>query len=761
MDYVFIGLIVFLFILAIFDLMVGVSNDAVNFLNSAIGARAARFKTVVAIAAVGVFLGAVLSNGMMDIARHGIFRPEQFSFFEIMCIMMAVMVTDIILLDIFNSLGMPTSTTVSMVFELLGATFAVSLFKLANNTAGLSFNDLLNTEKALSVIIGIFLSVAIAFVFGTVVQYLARLWFSFNYKKGLTWKIGLFGGISITAIIYFLLLKGAKDLTFMTPDVKAWISSNTLIILGGCFVFFTVLMQVLHWVGVNVFKVIVLTGTFALAMAFAGNDLVNFIGVPLTGFSAFQDYSANGGGDATGYLMDSLNGPASTPIYFLVAAGIVMIIALVKSKKARKVVDTSVNLSRQDAGDEMFGSSRIARRLVRWMLRLSNTVVNRTPASVRRWIGRRLDTTQAIMDEGAAFDLVRGSINLVLAGALIALGTSLKLPLSTTYVTFMVAMGSSLADRAWGRESAVFRITGVIAVIGGWFITAGAAFIGASLIVSLMHVGGVTAIVIVTVVAITILIRSNFKRKDDIKAADASLFQTIIMTEDKAQAWELLKIFMHKNQDDFLHYVDEMTEKITTGFFTDNASQLGKCVDSLAKHKAILKNERRRSTLCLKHVDPVTAIEKSTWFHLMNNCQMSMLYNLRRIAEVSHEHIDNNFRVLPQPLIDEAGPLFEQIHELIEGTIRASSEEEVLRLREQCDAIKDLISDKCRALYKSIRIEESGSMSVLYVYLNMLQELQEVVSNLRKLLRANLKLMQPVNYTDKEATPVKNETVLA
>ena len=759
MDYVFIGLIVFLFILAIFDLTVGVSNDAVNFLNSAVGARAARFKTVVIIAALGVFLGAVMSNGMMDIARHGIFRPEHFSFFEIMCIVMAVMVTDIILLDIFNSLGMPTSTTVSMVFELLGATFAVSLFKLSGNSAGLSFNDLLNTEKALSVIIGIFLSVAIAFVFGTVVQYLSRLWFSFNYKKGLTWKIGLFGGISITAIIYFLLLKGAKDLTFMTPDVKAWIADNTLLIMGGCFVFFTVVMQILHWVGVNVFKVIVLTGTFALAMAFAGNDLVNFIGVPLTGFSAFQDYSANGGGDATGFLMSSLNGPARTPIYFLIGAGLVMIIALVKSKKARKVVDTSVNLSRQDAGDEMFGSSRIARRLVRWMLKLSNGIVNHTPMSVRRWIGRRLDTSQAIMAEGAAFDLVRGSINLVLAGALIALGTSLKLPLSTTYVTFMVAMGSSLADRAWGRESAVFRITGVIAVIGGWFITAGAAFIGASLIVSLMHVGGITAIVIVTIVAIAILIHSNFKSKEDIKAADASLFQTIIMTEDKAEAWELLKIFMHKNQDDFIHYVDQMTEKITTGFFTDNASQLGKCVDSLAKHKAILKNERRRSTLCLKHVDPVTAIEKSAWFHLINNCQMSMLYNLRRIAEVSHEHIDNNFRVLPQPLIDEAMPLLDALHELFENVIKANCEADVHDLRERCDEIKDLISDKCRSLYKSIRIEEAGSMSVLYVYLNMLQELQEVVSNIRKLLRANLKMMQPVNYTDPEASQ-SNEKVL-
>ncbi len=297
MDIVFLGIVIFLFILAVFDLSVGVSNDAVNFLNSAIGSKAASFKKIVIIASVGVFVGAVMSNGMMDIARHGIFRPEQFSFFDLMCIFMAVMVTDIILLDVFNSLGMPTSTTVSMVFELLGATFALSLLKIAGDTTGLTFNDLLNTEKALSVILGIFLSVAIAFVFGTVVQFLARTIFSFEYKSRMKWKAGLFGGIAVTALLYFMLIKGVKGMAFMTPEVKEWIDANTLLILGVSFAFFTLLMQGLHALGVNVLKVVVLTGTFALAMAFAGNDLVNFIGVPLSGLSSFQDYTANGSGD--------------------------------------------------------------------------------------------------------------------------------------------------------------------------------------------------------------------------------------------------------------------------------------------------------------------------------------------------------------------------------------------------------------------------------------------------------------------------------
>ena len=489
MDLLFLCVVIFLFLLAVFDLSVGVSNDAVNFLNSAIGSKAAPFRRIIIVASIGVFIGAAMSNGMMDIARHGIFRPEHFSFYDLICIFMAVMVTDIILLDVFNSLGMPTSTTVSMVFELLGATFVVALIKMAGGI-DLGFNDLLNTEKALSVILGIFLSVAIAFVFGTLVQCIARMIFTFNYRSRLKWKIGLFGGICATAIVYFLLIKGAKDLTFMTPEVKAYINANTGKIVLGCLAVCTLIMQGLHAIKVNVMKVVVLMGTFALAMAFAGNDLVNFIGVPLSGLASFQDYVANGAGNPHGFMMGSLNSPANTPIYFLIGAGVIMVTALATSKKAQNVAKTEIGLGSQQGGDEMFGSSRIARRLVRWTLSVIAWIRRITPRKVRSWLNNRFNADETIMDQGAAFDLVRGSVNLVLAGALIALGTSLKLPLSTTFVTFMVAMGTSLADRAWGRESAVFRITGVISVIGGWFVTAGVAFIGASIIVGLMHFVG-------------------------------------------------------------------------------------------------------------------------------------------------------------------------------------------------------------------------------------------------------------------------------
>ena len=459
METVYLGIIIFLFLLAIFDLVVGVSNDAVNFLNSAIGAKAASFRTIIVIAAIGIFCGATMSNGMMDIARHGIFRPEAFYFNELMCIFLAVMVTDVVLLDVFNTLGMPTSTTVSMVFELLGGTFALALIKIAMGPEGLTFAELLNTEKALTVILAIFLSVAVAFTFGALVQYLSRIIFTFSYKSKLKWIIGVFGGVAATAIIYFMLIKGVKDASFMTKEYKMWVHDNTGMIVGGCFVFFTVLMQVLHWMKVNVFKVIVLLGTFALAMAFAGNDLVNFVGVPLAGWASYTDFMANGNGDATGFLMGSLNGPAKTPFVFLLLSGVVMVVALMTSKKAHNVIKTSVDLSRQDEGDEMFGSSAIARSLVRFFTNMNNTLSRIMPESVKSWLNSRFNKDEAIIENGAAFDLVRASVNLVLAGLLIALGTSLKLPLSTTYVAFMVAMGTSLADRAWGRESAVFPQT--------------------------------------------------------------------------------------------------------------------------------------------------------------------------------------------------------------------------------------------------------------------------------------------------------------
>lgn len=602
---------------------------------------------------------------------------------------MAVMVTDIILLDIFNSLGMPTSTTVSMVFELLGATFALALLKMASDTEGLEFTDLLNTEKALSVILGIFLSVAIAFFFGALVQYLARLVFTFNYNSHLKWKAGVFGGIAATAIVYFLLIKGVKDLAFMTAENKQWINTHTGMVIACCLIFFTVLMQILHWCKVDVFKIVVLMGTFALAMAFAGNDLVNFIGVPLAGFASFQDYAANGAGDPNGLLMGALNGPARTPVLFLIGAGAIMVFSLATSKKAYNVVKTSVNLARQDGGDEMFGSSRVARSLVRSFVSVSSWIVSITPDNVRHWINSRFNTDDAIMENDAAFDLIRASINLVLAGLLIAVGTSLKLPLSTTYVTFMVAMGTSLADRAWGRESAVFRITGVLSVIGGWFITAGAAFIGASIIVMIMYFGGTVTMVIVALVAIGVLVRSNINYKKKVKEDKRdTLFYSMLASEDKDEIWSLLCRHITGEQIRFMQYAAQTYVQVTDGFVNEDLRSLRKTELSLQNEKTTLKNIRRKETLCFRRINKGLAIEKNTWFHLGSNCCVSIMYNLRRINEFCKEHVDNNFKPLPEKYKNDFVPIRENIVTLFEkGCVvwESGRYEDTVDLRNECE----------------------------------------------------------------------------
>ena len=615
METFYLFLVIFLFVLAIVDLSVGVSNDAVNFLNSAIGARAASFKVIIAIAAVGVFVGAALSNGMMDIARHGIYQPQHFYFSEIMCILAAVMLTDVVLLDIFNSLGMPTSTTVSMVFELVGGTVAIALVKIASSSGALQLGDLLNTEKAFTVILGIFLSVAIAFFFGVIVQYLSRILFSFNYKKSSKYFIGLFGGLAATSIIYFMLIKGLKTSSFMTGEFKDMVYANTGMIVLGCMVFFTILMQVLHWLKVNVFKVVILMGTFALALAFAGNDLVNFIGVPLAGYSSYMDLMAQGGTTTTDtFLMTSLLGPAQTPWYFLVGSGVVMVIALATSKKAQNVVKTSLDLSRQSDGEESFGTSPVARVLVRNCSNISATILSIVPTPVKNWIDSRFNQSEMIMDDKASFDLVRASVNVVLSGLLIALGTSLKLPLSTTYVAFMVAMGTSLADRAWGRESAVYRITGVLSVIGGWFITAGAAFTICFIVALLIYWGGIPALVAMIGLAIYSLVRSHFAykaklRKEALKEEVNSTVSKLRKATDTREALALFREHSREELQSDLDFTAEVFGKAVNGFMNENLRELRKVLTAVEEKKIHLKQVKRVGTLGVTQLDHDIAVE--------------------------------------------------------------------------------------------------------------------------------------------------------
>ena len=747
MELVYLGIVIFLFALSTFDLFVGVSNDAVNFLNSAIGAKVARFRTILIIASIGVFVGATMSNGMMDIARHGIFQPQMFSFNDLLCIFLAVMVTDVVLLDVFNTLGMPTSTTVSMVFELLGGTFILSLLKIATDETGLlGFADLLNTDKALSVILGIFLSVAVAFIFGTVVQWLSRLIFTFNYTSKLKWKIGLFGGIATTCILYFALLKGLKDSSFMTPEYNAWIKENTMYLVGGCFVVSTVLMQVFHWCKINVFKIVIFMGTFALALAFAGNDLVNFVGVPLAAYSAYQDFAANGAGQADTFMMSSLNENAKTPFIFLFLSGVVMVYALATSKKAQNVVKTSVDLSRQDEGEEMFGSSRVARSIVRGANNVNEFFSKYTPKPLVRWIDARFNKDEAILAQGAAFDLVRASINLVLSGLLIALGTSLKLPLSTTYVTFIVAMGSSLADRAWSRESAVFRITGVLNVIGGWFLTAGIAFSACALVTIAMYYGGAVVMALFVFVAVFILIKSNFstKRKDETDYEE-QLFKGIMNAKDKAECWGLLKKHVCATQQEMLDFVWKTYEDVVNGFVDEDLKTLRRAVKRIDAEKSRRKKLRQRELVGMRRIDKRISLEKNTWFHLASNSGEQMLYCLKRMSDPCKEHVDNNFNPLSRECIEEILPVKKKIVDYLmrsERIVEDRDYEHIDALLAEEEAYKQQLSEMRRAQEDRIQMDLSQGLKVSLVYLNLLQETQELLSDLRHYLRAFKRFQQ-------------------
>ena len=744
METIYLCIIIFLFVLAVFDLIVGVSNDAVNFLNSAVGAKAASFKTILFIAGVGIFIGASLSNGMMDIARHGIYQPEHFYFAEIMCILLAVMLTDVVLLDVFNSMGMPTSTTVSLVFELLGGTFALSLIKVHNSDT-LGLGDLINTDKALSVIMAIFVSVAIAFFFGMIVQWLARVIFTFNYTKKMKYSIALFGGVAATAIIYFMLIKGLKDSSFMTPENKHWIQDNTLMLIAVFFVFFTVLMQILHWMKINVFKVIVLMGTFALALAFAGNDLVNFIGVPLAGFSSFMDYTANGGGNPNGFLMTSLLGPAKTPWYFLIGAGAVMVYALCTSKKAHAVIKTSVDLSRQDEGEETFGSTPIARTVVRISMTLANGISRIMPSGSKEWFDSRFRKDEAIIADGAAFDLVRASVNLVLAGLLIALGTSLKLPLSTTYVTFMVAMGTSLADRAWGRDSAVYRITGVLSVIGGWFITAGAAFTICFFVALVLHYGGNISIIALIGIAVFILIRSQvmYKKRKAKEQGNETLKQ-LMQATDSTEALQLMRKHTREELSKVLEYAETNFELTVTSFLHENLRGLRRAMGSTKFEKQLIKQMKRMGTVAMCRLDNTTVLEKGLYYYQGNDFASEIIFSIRRLAEPLKDHIDNNFSPLSPVQKDDFGKVSEQIISFLRNCAIMIRKNDYIGF-EELIAESITLMNQLTALKKGElkRIQgQSGSTKVSMVYLNMVQEAQNVVSFTANLLKVSRKFQK-------------------
>ncbi|MCO6490145.1 MAG: inorganic phosphate transporter [Phaeodactylibacter sp.] len=654
METIYLALVVILFLLAISDLIVGVSNDAVNFLNSAVGAKAAQLRTILAVAALGVLIGATFSSGMMEVARKGIFNPQYFYFSEIIILFLAVMITDVILLDAFNTFGLPTSTTVSIVFELLGAAVAIALIKVYTDPNALPLYEYINSAKALAIISGILLSVVIAFSAGMIIQYLSRALFSFDYEKRLNYFGAPWGGLAIAAITYFMLIKGAKGASFMTDGVQDYIAHNTGTIMIASFIGSTLILWLLNrFTRFDILQFIVLVGTFALAMAFAGNDLVNFIGVPLAGFNSYELY-VDSGGSPDGLLMDGLAGKVPTPTFLLLLAGIVMVITLWTSKKARSVVKTSLDLGRQDVGDERFAASFLSRSVVRGAITVSNYVSNLMPEKVKETLSRQFDEraftkkATALGKEAPSFDMIRASVTLIVSSILIAIGTALKLPLSTTYVTFMVFMGTSLADGAWGRESAVYRVTGMLSVIGGWFFTALSAFTMAFVVALIFSFGGFAAIVILLFIAAFVIYRTHKyhgKRMEEELEQEKSLEEEVL-TKEKITERGI------QNLSDAFGQFESLLDETLDGMSKENLAALSKTAKKFDK---LYKRTRKRRQNANRALDRLTDndLQAGHFFILLSDYLHEMTKNVREIVIPSLNHVSNNHKPLLAVQVEE------------------------------------------------------------------------------------------------------------
>lgn len=725
METIYLILIFVLFLLAISDLIVGVSNDAVNFLNSAVGSKAAPLKIVMLVAALGVLAGTAFSGGMMEIARSGIFHPDKFTFADIMVIFLAVMITDVVLLDTFNSIGFPTSTTVSLVFELMGAAVAIAVFKIAAGGEYAQLSEYINSEKALAVISGILVSVIIAFTIGAFVQFFTRLLFSFDYERKLKYLGGLFGGLAITIIIYFILIKGAKDAAFMTPANYKWVKDNSLQIIIVSFAGITSLLYLMNiFFRINVLKVVVLVGTFALAMAFAGNDLVNFIGVPLAGYESYLTFINTPGADATTFTMEALSGAVKTPLLFLLLAGLIMVITLYKSKKARTVIMTEVNLSRQDEGEERFGSSALSRGVVSVFIGINRSVSGILPVNTKAWISERLAPLPRKKKEKnlPAFDLLRASVNLVVSSALIALGTSLKLPLSTTYVTFMVAMGTSLSDGAWDRESAVYRITGVFSVIGGWFFTAISAFTLAFVLASLFYLGGTIAIFAMISIAVFMAYRTHrmhMKKEETGKVAKA---------KEEAVNPENVKEFCIKNAFEVFTMASGFYNQIIAGNENTSISALRDVRKNITTLQKEVKVQRKIVSQVLKGTVEQEADQAYYAIRTQDNL-LEILNCFGIIAGDSFTHLANHHKPLNEMQLTELKNINDKLTLLLHTITRmvVPDDDSTLETPELLKIpVEAEIEHSSKKEVQRIREEMTGNRSSI-LFMSILQETRNIV----------------------------------
>lgn len=749
MDPIYIIIVIILLGLAVLDLTVGVANDAVNFLNSSIGSKVAPMWVILTVASVGIILGTLFSSGMMEIARSGVFHPEMFTFKNIMMLFLAVMLTDVIMLDVFNSLGLPTSTSVSLVFELLGAGVAVALFSIWQNNGGNLINYI-NSGKALAIISGIFVSVAIAFIAGSIIMYISRLIFSFNYKKSFKYLGALWCGFALTAMTYFIVFKGLKGSPFVATDFTNMIEANMAKTLLITFAGWTIIMGILQLCRVNILKVIVLVGTMALALAFAGNDLVNFIGAPLAGLDAFKNakevFAATGSID--NLYMDSLKGAVKVDVIPLLAAGVIMVLALWFSKKARTVTATEVNLSRQAAGLERFSSSPLSRAFVRWGVNSNRAIKKLFSQSFIDKINSRFMLPEKNIKSGASFDLIRASVNLTIAAMLIALGTSLKLPLSTTYVTFMVAMGSSLADRAWGRESAVYRITGVLTVIGGWFITALVAFTVTGLVATALVWGGKIAVFGLVALIIFLLFKSSkfHKKRKSAEAAKSQILEdeSGIVETSTTEVRESIKLML------------DIYNRNIKGLKDENRNLLRQIAIKIDKLYKKYKDKRTYEVVPTIQAISLKELDIEQEYVQIVDYTYEITKALRVITSDSLTYIENNHKGFNDEQEADLEELSNHVIKLYETFIRKMNEKDYSKfsvISELRDEILEICANLTKKQIKRVKMQESGTRNSI-LFMTILNETKNIALQSVNLMKSQ-RNMYETRRRIAEQTPLK------
>ena len=742
---IFIVLVGFLLLLACIDLFVGVSNDAVNFLNSAVGCRIAPLQVVLVVASLGVLIGATFSSGMMEVARSGMFRPEMFSFYDVMLIFCAVMMADVLLLNTFNSLGLPTSTTVSIVFELLGAAVMASAYKLSQT--GMSYTEIfefIKTERAATIVSAILISVVVAFFSGAIIQFVLRLLFSFRFQNAYKYLGGVFCGFSVTAIVYFLVMKGAKGASFMKPEYIEFINQHTSTLLWTLFISLTVLGQILVMLKFNVFKIIILAGTFALAFSFAGNDLVNFVGVPLAALDAFVEWTSAGYPDMNTMMMSTLNENTKASTLYLGLAGVIMVVTLWTSKKAHRVIQTSINLSSSSSGEhEQFGASTPGRMVTRFGLGAARAIKQFLPNFLLAFIGRRYVKAPVVKGEiQLPFDYVRASVNLVLASILIASATSLKLPLSTTYVTFMVAMGTSFADGAWSRESAVYRISGVITVIAGWFLTAMTAFTAAALVTLAFFSFGFTAIFLLMFVVLVVIIRSNF-----VKAKTSEAFNSVI--EAKEDNEKVLASISHAVPAYFDAQLD-VVDRALENFFADNEFKLRRDFNKASNIEYDISKVRSEyytlATTARSEKDKVTS-EAKHFFYLTFSNMREASKAIRYMVKRAINHVANRHTIFQGEMQSSLLEIVNRLHTISADLHKMAANPTAENVEAMVKHAKKLNRDIDRSQVNLVNIigREHVSMHSAEMYLGFLQGIRDLANRYVAVAMQERALSQIVN----------------